>query len=132
VAVAAFVQRPGGEVLFIRRAHEPAKGKLALPGGFVDIGETAEVALRREIREEVGLEVGRLEFLGSETNEYCYREVRYPVLDLFFETAAAAPHQAAALDGVEALCWLDPRAVASADIAFVTIRRALAAYVRRG
>ncbi len=58
IAVAGFVSGPAGLVLFIRRAKEPARGKLALPGGFVDYDETAEEALGRETREEVNLELG--------------------------------------------------------------------------
>lgn len=130
-ASAAFILNGEGEVLFIRRAKEPAKGKLALPGGFVDAGETAEEAVRREIREEVGLEMESIAYLDSQPNEYPYKEVTYPVLDLFFIGRAKTTDNLAALDGVESYCWLKPETVAPEDIAFPSIRNALAGYLLR-
>ncbi|MBC8487766.1 MAG: NUDIX hydrolase [Bacteroidetes bacterium] len=58
LTVDAVVFRQNGnnpEVLLIRRKHYPFEGKWALPGGFVDMDETLEEAVVRELKEETGL-----------------------------------------------------------------------------
>jgi 8-oxo-dGTP diphosphatase len=59
VGVGAVVFR-GEEVLLVRRGQEPARGSWSLPGGLVELGETLEAALRRELVEETGLKVAIL------------------------------------------------------------------------
>lgn len=117
-AVAAILLGPDGRALFLRRAKDPGAGKFGLPGGFVDIGESAEDALRREIREEVNLEVGAFDYLCSGVNEYLYKDVNYPVLDLFYVTRAASTDGIAALDGVASFVWLEPARVDLKEFAF--------------
>jgi 8-oxo-dGTP diphosphatase len=56
-AVSGVIFDDAGRVLLIQRGREPAKGKWSLPGGVVQLGETLEDAVRREILEECGLMV---------------------------------------------------------------------------
>src|SRR5919109_2274177 len=46
-----------GQALIVKRAHEPRKGEWSLPGGIVELGETLVEALKRELKEETGLDV---------------------------------------------------------------------------
>jgi 8-oxo-dGTP diphosphatase len=53
----------GGRTLLIRRGKEPLLGRWVIPGGTVELGETLEAALEREMMEETGLKVTPLEVL---------------------------------------------------------------------
>lgn len=53
-----------GEILLIRRGLEPNKGKMALPGGYVDWDETTEEAVVREVYEETGVRASVKKLLG--------------------------------------------------------------------
>ncbi len=83
-AVAALVTDEKGKLLLTTRGIEPHMGKLDLPGGFIDPGETAEQAVVRELKEELGLNVKSLNYIGSGPNEYVYAGFSVFTLDLAF------------------------------------------------
>ncbi|MFV0547008.1 MAG: NUDIX hydrolase [Bacteroides sp.] len=83
-ATVALIINDKGELLVCRRAKEPAKGTLDLPGGFVDMSETAEEGLTREVLEETGLQISRATYLFSLPNLYLYSGFTVHTLDLFY------------------------------------------------
>ena len=91
-------------VLLIRRKNEPFKGAYALPGGFVDIGETTEAACRREVLEEAGIVVDRLYLVGVYSDPRAIRAVM-PSASLTRPAFAEAPKPTAGSDA-EAAEWV--------------------------
>lgn len=83
-ATVAFIMNEKDELLVVRRGKEPAKGMLDLPGGFVDMEETGEEGITREVKEETGLEVTETRYLFSLPNIYLYSGVTIHTLDMFF------------------------------------------------
>lgn len=67
IGVGGFIHKDG-KILLIKRRFEPNKGRWSLPGGLMEIGEDPEGAARREVREELGIEV-RVEGLFQVSNE---------------------------------------------------------------
>jgi len=96
-----------------------------VPGGFIDAGEIAEDALRREIREEVGLSVERLDYFCSLPNSYHYRGVTYQVLDFFFLGRVTAKAVQTDPTEVSEVCWIRREEIALEEIAFDSVREML-------
>jgi len=53
-----------GKILLVKRKNEPFKGRWALPGGFVEYGETVEKAVLREVKEETGMDAKIKKLVG--------------------------------------------------------------------
>ncbi len=83
-ATVALILNSQDELLVTRRAHEPAKGTLDLPGGFIDMYETGEEGVAREVREETGLTVLQSSYLFSLPNIYPFSGFEVHTLDMFF------------------------------------------------
>ncbi len=99
-AVAALVTDEKGNLLLTTRGVEPHYGKLDLPGGFVDPGETAEEAVVRELDEELGLKVKSVNYVGSSTNEYVYAGLSVFTLDLAFRVIPESVEGLTAMDDI--------------------------------
>jgi NADH pyrophosphatase NudC (nudix superfamily) len=131
-AVGAIATDPDGQVLLLIRAKDPGKGMYGLPGGFIDPGETAEVALQREVLEEVQLEVTSLRYLASFPNEYNYRGFSLPVTDMFFVIEVVSFDTLNAADG-EIAGWhfCHPKKRELNRMAFLSNRRALEVFLQQ-
>jgi NAD+ diphosphatase len=116
------------KIILIRRAKEPGKGKLDLPGGFVDPKESAEEALKREIEEELRIDVGRLKYLGSCPNIYKYEGEVYNTCDLFFYSKINTFPTDYDRTEVEELISINPLVIPNDKIAFESVKIGLGAF----
>lgn len=102
LAVDCVILNPDNEVLLIRRKNPPFQGSHALPGGFVEIGETAEAACRREVLEETGIAVKNLKLVGIYSDPE--RDPRGHICSAAFMARSPFIHPLASSD-VEAAEW---------------------------
>lgn len=130
-AVGAMVTNADGELLLVRRAKNPGKGRWGLPGGFVDGQETAEQAVAREVREETDLQVIATRFLMTHPNRYNYGGVVAPVIDLFFR-CEVQPGKIRLLDGeLDHFIWTHPGEEHLSRMAFESNRIAIEYWMQR-
>jgi ADP-ribose pyrophosphatase YjhB (NUDIX family) len=92
----------GARVLLVRRGRAPAKGLYAFPGGRVEPGETLEEAVRRELREETGLEAGDVSLVETLAIE---REGGGPAFELSVFRGAFVGGSPVAGDDADAAGW---------------------------
>lgn len=93
----------GNRILLVRRARPPFRGRWALPGGFVEVGETVEQAVVRELREETGLPAEGLRLLGVYSRPG--RDPRGPTVTVAFRIRGKAAKPTGGSDAREAR-WL--------------------------
>ncbi len=124
VAVGALIERDG-RVLLVRRAVTPRMGMWALPAGYMDYDETPRVALRREVKEETGLDVA----VGDVLDVFPLDnpDARGVIILYWARADAGEPHAA---DDVSDVRWFTPDELPS-ELAFESTRQALALWQTR-
>jgi len=105
LTVDALIVDPQRGVLLIRRARDPFAGCWALPGGFVEVGETVEAACAREAKEETGLIVEPVELLGVYSQPA--RDPRFHTVSVVFMCRAVEGLAQAGDDAAEARWFAD-------------------------
>ena len=124
----AFVVDDAGRLLLARRAVEPFEGCWDTPGGFVEEGEHPLDALRRELREEAGLEIEPGEFCGVWMDVYGDAPDAQSTLNLFWEARAVFGELRPA-DDVAELRWFEPNDLPPREaLAFTAFADVLAAW----
>ena len=117
-----------GRVLLARRAHPPFEGFWDIPGGFLDEGEDPLDGLRRELKEETGLEVEPERFLGIWMDRYGGDSTAEATLNLYW-TARVVGGDAAPADDVSELRWFNRDELPAPDeLAFENVPLVLAAW----
>lgn len=109
IAVGAVVV-DSGRLLMVRRGREPAKGLWSVPGGKVEKGEYLNAAVRREVREETGLEIRIDRLLGIHE---VVGDTHYVILD--FMAALDGQGDPVPADDVAEARWVPLDEVASLD-----------------
>lgn len=128
-ATVALILNEKNELLVCRRAKEPAKGTLDLPGGFIDMGETGEEGVAREVLEETGLKVKETSYLFSLPNIYVYSGFPVHTLDMFFLCTVDDTSHIAAMDDVADSFFLPLSEIHPEDFGLDSIRRGLIRYL---
>lgn len=131
LAAADAIIEIGERIVLIERGHEPIGH--AIPGGFMDLGESAEEAAVREAKEETGLEVELLDLLGLYSDPR--RDPRGPVITAMFIARAAADAIPQAGDDAKRAFLVDPHNLPDdLNLAFdhATILRDYARYKAEG
>ena len=128
-AVACLIFNSTGELMLSRRAIAPNLGMLDLPGGFVDVMETAEEAVRREIREELGITVTGLQYLTSFPNEYIFSGFSVFTLDLAFICRVDDLDSAQPKDDISAIEFYEVKAVPFRELCSDSMRNIIEFYL---
>jgi len=121
------------EILFVVRKNDPKKGMLDLPGGFVDINETLEDGMVREIEEELGIPISvkDLMYLGSSVDEYSYGNIAGRTINAMYRAELPENSPIIPADDVEDFLFIAPNNIPYDKLAFQGMKDFLKKYYPR-
>ncbi len=127
---AVIIENDEGEILLVKRKREPQKGWWDLPGGFIDLDETAEESVQREAMEELNISLKNIRYFASSPDVYHYEGIEYNTICFIF-TADIADGELKASDDVSEFAFVAKDTIDIEGIAFEGLRQALSNYLKR-
>ena len=128
-ATVALIVNEKDELLVVRRKNDPGKDMLDMPGGFVDMDETGEEAMAREVKEETGLEATEVSYQFSYPNTYLYSGFLVHTLDMFFKVKVKDLSHIEAMDDAAAYYWIPFSEIDIDKFAFDSIKKGLTRFL---
>jgi len=128
--VMAIIKDNKWKILMTKRSDDPWKWELDLPWWFVDIGETIEDALKREVKEELNLEITSIKYWKSFPNEYIYKWIMYFPLDFIFECEIRNLYDIVAGDDVSWYAFIDPKKIDINNITSKSLPNIIKEYIK--
>ena len=129
-AVAALILNSKNELLICKRARDPAKGTLDLPGGFVDLEESIEEAIARELKEETGMQITQTSYLFSLPNIYVYSDFQVHTIDLFFRCEVENTEHFTAMDDVTSASFIPLNQIHPEDFGLESIKKGMSKFLK--
>lgn len=87
-AVNVILINPEQEILLLERNENPHRGSLDFPGGFIENGENADQAIKREVKEELGFELDTLNYFSTYSDVYPQtidgNELEIPIITIIY------------------------------------------------
>ncbi len=129
-AVAIIVNKKG-EVLLVRRAFDPSKGKWDIPGGFVDLNESLEEALERELKEELDLTINNFIYSNSYPHRYLYKGVNEYLIGITFIVKLKDEPMISPRDDINEARFFSLDKIPWNNLAFPSVKLSLEDYISR-
>ncbi len=123
-AVTAIILNDENHIMLTRRAFEPEKGMLDLPGGFVEPEETAQDAIKRELKEELNAQIAKLNFFDCFPNRYEYSGLAIHTLDITFIVRLES-YELKAMDDVESFSFWNINDIPIDKLAFQSTKNTI-------
>ena len=119
-----------GQILLVKRKFEPRKGWWDTPGGFIGLKETVEESLKREIREELNIEIKDFFYFGNYWSYYPYQGIDYQTL-YFVYRGKYKGEKIKTGDDVTDYKFFDKKNIPFDKISFNDVKSAIKDYVKK-
>lgn len=118
------IQNGKNEIMLVKRKVNPKKGYWDLPGGFLQPNENLEQSVKREIKEELGVNVEMKDIIGTYKDEYMFQDILIPTLGIVV-TAKPSSFNFKAKDDITSYKFFAPNEVLKQKLAFRSLRESL-------
>lgn len=125
---AAIIENEKGEILLVKRKFPPQKGYWDWPGGFLDAGESLEESIKREIKEELGVEIEFLKLIGVYSDTYLFQNINNPVICIVM--AGKIKGEIKVSDDVSGYKYFSKKDIFKQKLAFKAMEKGLLDYIK--
>jgi ADP-ribose pyrophosphatase YjhB (NUDIX family) len=125
---AVIIENEKGEILLVKRKFDPQKGYWDLPGGFIEPHENLETSAKREIKEELNIDITINKIVGVYQDTYIYQNIEVPTLGIAV-SAKITSGELHVADDISGYQYFPKEQVLQQKIAFKSVEQAIKDYL---